>query len=381
MARPKLSHMLLPKTQSSSSVVALNDDATLLVDDLAWVAPSYEAAVGGDGAAAARLAKECAVDARRLLLVRLRCRRAAGGLGACVTAARRAPTPELLRLIAALCGDASGARSMSRRGACTLAARLVEARGDEDDVAGAAAEILDAAGDGCAFQTRDDESDDDEGVGRYDLAGGAVLLRCTVGERQKAHFDVGFATWPAAAVLAARLAREPVDAAGEDVAELGAGTGLAGLVFAAVARPRRLVLTDYNDVVLANLRFNAALNAAVLERTDVAVAKLDFSEATAGDDETYDRVVAADCVASERDAQNLARTIAERLRRGGEALVCLAAPESRFGTQHFAPAARRAGLAVATETAVPDAEDTPLLAGSSGWTPGMAFEFHRVSWP
>ena len=44
---------LLPKTQSSSSVVALNDDATLLIDDLAWVAPSYEAAVGGDGAAAA----------------------------------------------------------------------------------------------------------------------------------------------------------------------------------------------------------------------------------------------------------------------------------------------------------------------------------------
>lgn len=71
--------------------------------------------------------------------------------------------------------------------------------------------------------------------------------------------------------------------------ELGAGTGLAGLSFASVLKrlgnPFKMLLSDFHDNVLLNLRRNAAFNgwsnAAADERYQVDVTRLDWSEVAA----------------------------------------------------------------------------------------------------
>lgn len=83
--------------------------------------------------------------------------------------------------------------------------------------------------------------------------------------------DVGQLLWPAAPVLARWLAAHPSLVAGRHVLEIGAGMGLtgfaAGLIGAASelasgvpAIRTRVVVTDFNAVVLHNLRYNATLN-------------------------------------------------------------------------------------------------------------------------
>lgn len=102
----------------------------------------------------------------------------------------------------------------------------------------------------------------------------AVLVRPvpTVVHRQKSQDDVGVALWPAAPVLVRwGLAHLELFAGNARVLEIGAGIGLTGTVlglFSAVAQaasgadgtPSPWTLTDFNPVVLDNLRYNAALN-------------------------------------------------------------------------------------------------------------------------
>jgi hypothetical protein len=77
-------------------------------------------------------------------------------------------------------------------------------------------------------------------------------------QHQTSQFDVGMVLWPAALVLARWLCRNAALLRGKSVLELGAGMGLAGLAAAHLAR--RVCLTDFNPLVLENLRANVELN-------------------------------------------------------------------------------------------------------------------------
>ncbi|GAA5880114.1 hypothetical protein JCM8547_006194 [Rhodosporidiobolus lusitaniae] len=68
-----------------------------------------------------------------------------------------------------------------------------------------------------------------------------------------AHF-----VWRGSAVLADAIATGAVDVEGEDVLEMGAGTGIPGLMAARSAR--KVVLSDYdNDAIISNLKSNISL--------------------------------------------------------------------------------------------------------------------------
>lgn len=70
-------------------------------------------------------------------------------------------------------------------------------------------------------------------------------------------FDLtGQLDWPGARLMCAWLAKQPNSLFSSTACELGAGTGLAGLYWA--ARGGRCVLTDYHPVVLSLLARNAA---------------------------------------------------------------------------------------------------------------------------
>lgn len=89
--------------------------------------------------------------------------------------------------------------------------------------------------------------------------------------KMRSQEDVGQLLWPAAPVMARWLASQPALVAGRRVLEIGAGMGLtgfaAGLIGAAAELAAgadrvhtRVAVTDFNAVVLHNLRYNASLN-------------------------------------------------------------------------------------------------------------------------
>ena len=93
------------------------------------------------------------------------------------------------------------------------------------------------------------------------------------------HDLTGQLMWPGAHILGSYLRSLPADAfAGAEAVELGAGTGLAGLIFA--ARGGRVVLTDSNPVVMSLLRRNAEHNAEALGGR-ASVAALEWGDADA----------------------------------------------------------------------------------------------------
>ncbi|RDW90219.1 S-adenosylmethionine-dependent methyltransferase [Aspergillus mulundensis] len=113
--------------------------------------------------------------------------------------------------------------------------------------------------------------------------------------------------------------------------ELGAGTGLVGLSFAALrGETARIHLTDLPEIV-PNLSHNAALNVELLTRTAATVTTgvLDWSaspETPPAAEEQYDLILAADPLYSPEHPRLLADTIAVWLSRGLDARVVLEMP-------------------------------------------------------
>mmetsp|Transcript_882 Transcript_882/g.1076 ORF Transcript_882/g.1076 Transcript_882/m.1076 type:complete len:209 (-) Transcript_882:1961-2587(-) len=86
---------------------------------------------------------------------------------------------------------------------------------------------------------------------------------------------------------------------GKRVLELGSGIGLTGLMIASNSHcePESIVMTDYEKVVLDNLRHNVHINEKEknIPAGIVSVRKLDWTEGFK-DDQKFDIILAADCV-------------------------------------------------------------------------------------
>mmetsp|Transcript_9308 Transcript_9308/g.22860 ORF Transcript_9308/g.22860 Transcript_9308/m.22860 type:complete len:460 (-) Transcript_9308:29-1408(-) len=206
----------------------------------------------------------------------------------------------------------------------------------------------------------------------YDEDGITILIN-QVTDRQSAQKDVGFVMWPSAVVLSRWLVSNPTALHGKTVLELGAGCGLTGLVAAKIIQNNKkqddntlnasdtrtststelsnsssVILTDFNEIVVRNLRGNIALN----NLDDVASAEnLDFYQQNPDGKgwftmdgiehtERADIILAADVICQPEDAFALARSIASALRENCKAIVVSADSKHRFGVEKFEEACK-----------------------------------------
>ena len=123
----------------------------------------------------------------------------------------------------------------------------------------------------------------------------------------------GVVLWPAALAMAHEIATRAGEFRGRSVLELGAGTGLPGLVAAGVGA--RVVQTDRHDLALAIGRLNADRNG----ETGIEYRTADWEEwAEAG---RYDWVIGSDILYGESLHAPLRRIFETNLAPGGRVLV------------------------------------------------------------
>jgi predicted nicotinamide N-methyase len=121
----------------------------------------------------------------------------------------------------------------------------------------------------------------------------------------------GVVLWPAAIALAHELATR--DLAGKKVLELGAGTGLPGIVAASLGA--HVVQTDRQNLVLHVCRLNAARNRV----TTIAHRTADWT--AWNDGERYDLILGSDILYAEPLHPHLRRIFDGNLAAGGSVLV------------------------------------------------------------
>ena len=130
---------------------------------------------------------------------------------------------------------------------------------------------------------------------------------------QRDRLPYGVVLWPAAVALAHEVAARADEFRGRRVLELGAGTGLPGIVAASLGA--RVVQSDRHELALAVCRRNGARN---------GVPEVDYRLAdwTAWNDaERYDWIVGSDVLYGETTHPHLRRIFAGNLAPGGRVLL------------------------------------------------------------
>ncbi len=147
------------------------------------------------------------------------------------------------------------------------------------------------------------------------LHGGAVISREQefdfLGGEASTKRPYGFMVWPSALALAHALASRPL--AGVRLLELGAGTGLPGIVAAALGA--RVVQTDRQNLVLHVCKQNAERNAVTTIEHRIA----DWTAWT--DTERYDLIVGADILYAAPLHPHLRHIFDTNLAPGGAVLL------------------------------------------------------------
>jgi predicted nicotinamide N-methyase len=139
-----------------------------------------------------------------------------------------------------------------------------------------------------------------------------------------AHLPFGVALWPSAIALAYELASREAGLHEARVLELGAGTGLPGLVAASFGA--RVVQTDRHELPMAICRQNAALNGI----TGIDYRLVNWTDWQ--DDQRYDWIIGSDILYSETLHPYLSHIFHANLAPGGQVLVSdpLRTPTIRF---------------------------------------------------
>ncbi|RYE89489.1 MAG: methyltransferase domain-containing protein, partial [Myxococcales bacterium] len=128
---------------------------------------------------------------------------------------------------------------------------------------------------------------------------------------EQTRLPYGLVLWPAAIALTHEVASRPL--AGKRVLELGAGTGLPGIVAAALGAT--VVQTDRQEAALGLCERNAARNGVttITRRLD------DWTEWS--DRESYDLILGSDVLYAEAMHPHLRRIFAANLAPGGAVLL------------------------------------------------------------
>ncbi len=127
------------------------------------------------------------------------------------------------------------------------------------------------------------------------------------------HVPYGVALWPAAIALAQDVASRAAAFGGKRVLELGAGTGLPGLVAASLGA--RVVQTDRHEVALSICRRNG-------ERNGVRTIEYRLTDwADWADTGRYEWIIGSDILYGEAAHPHLRRIFAANLAPGGRVLL------------------------------------------------------------
>lgn len=168
----------------------------------------------------------------------------------------------------------------------------------------------------------------------------------------------GVALWPSAIALAHELASRAAQLGGLRVLELGAGTGLPGIVAASLGA--RVVQTDRHELALEICRCNGARNG--VQHVELRQADWD----TWGDRERYPLIIGSDILYAEAAHPALRRILEANLASGGLAL--LADPFRPAGIQ-FLERLEGDGWAVSVSTWSVGEEGSPRTVGVFALTP------------
>lgn len=123
----------------------------------------------------------------------------------------------------------------------------------------------------------------------------------------------GVALWPSSIALAHEIASRAEEFASGSVLELGAGTGLPGIVAASFGA--RVTQTDRQEGVLSVCRLNGRRNRAQ------RIAYRAVSWADWNDTDRYDWIIGADVLYGEDGHPHLRRILADNLAAGGRVLL------------------------------------------------------------
>lgn len=129
----------------------------------------------------------------------------------------------------------------------------------------------------------------------------------------KGRVPYGVALWPAAIALAHEIASRAGEFSGRRVLELGAGTGLPGIVAATLGA--RVVQTDRDELALSACKLNCELN-----RVGAVERRLSDWAAWA-DGERYEWIVGSDILYGEEMQPHLRRVFETNLAPRGRALL------------------------------------------------------------